>query len=138
MVMTTRSPAMILDELRTLRADGALASVCEEHGIGLLVVFGSVLTAGASPGDIDLAVMLDEGRDPIRVTGAIIGWLRTNDVDVLDLRHADVVARYEALAKGELLYERDHGTFDELQIASVLRCADTQWLRDLQLAALAR
>jgi predicted nucleotidyltransferase len=136
--MAPRPPSTILAELRGLRDTNQLASTCAELGIELLVAFGSTLVEEAAPRDLDLAVLFSSDRDPIRATGEIIGWLRTDDVDVLDLRRAEVVARYEALAKGELLYERTYGTFDELQVTAVLRYADTRWLRDLQLEAMRR
>jgi predicted nucleotidyltransferase len=137
MAKARRHPRALLDELRTLRNTEALHGVCEELGIRLLVAFGSALrTDGSEPRDLDLAAELDDGRDFPEVVAQVIRWLRSDAVDLLDLRHAGVVARYEALVKGELLYEREPGTFDGQRIAAALRFADTRWIRDLQLEAL--
>jgi hypothetical protein len=136
--MSDRTPADVLEELRHLRATGALASLCEDRGIRMLVAFGSILQHPSAARDLDLAVVLDDPVDFIATVGEMIGWLRSDAIDVLDLRRADAVARYEALARGELLHEAEPGAFHELQISAVAHFADTQWLRDLQLEALSR
>jgi predicted nucleotidyltransferase len=138
-VMGAHAPRAVLDELRRLHEAGGLAATCRELGIRLLVVFGSATDDEVEePQDLDLAVLLEPGRDIVSVVAAMMSWLGSDAIDVLDLSRADVVARYEALAGGDLLYEQEPGTFDELEIAAVLRMADTKWLRDLRLRALAR
>jgi predicted nucleotidyltransferase len=133
------APRSVLEDLRRQRDAGALEAHCRRLGITLLVAFGSALDEGvAEPRDLDLAVLLEPGRGFVAVVGEMLGWLGSDAIDVVDLARADVVVRYEALAAGELLHEREYGTFDELQIGAVLRMADTRWLRDLRLRALAR
>lgn len=137
--MGAHAPRAVLDELRRLHDAGELAATCRELGITLLVVFGSATDDDVDePRDLDLAILLEPGRDLVSVVASMMGWLRSDAIDVLDLSRADVVARYEALAGGEPLYEGEPGSFDELEIAAVLRMADTRWLRDLRLRALAR
>lgn len=137
--MSNHTPRVVLEELRRRRESGDLEAPCREQGITLLVAFGSAVDPEHThPRDLDLAVLLDPGRDFVAVVADMMRWLRSDDIDVMDLARADVVARYESLAGGELLYERDSATFDELEIAAVLRMADTKWLRDLRLRALAR
>lgn len=137
--MGDHGPRAALDDLRRRREAGTLGDACRNLGIVLLVAFGSAVDERVTePGDLDLAVLLEDDRDLAEVVSRMMAWLRSDDVDVLDLAGADVVARYEALAGTDLLYERDRGTFDELEIGAVLRMADTRWLRELRLAALAR
>lgn len=137
--MADRAPRDVLDDLRCLRDTGQVAAVCEDLGIVLLVAFGNALDEGvAEPRDLDLAVQLEPDRDLPGVVASLLDRLGSSAIDVLDLARADVVARYESLAGGELLHERDPGTFDDLEIAAVLRMADTRWLRELRLEALGR
>lgn len=135
--MTEGTPAALLDELRGLRDDGRLAAVVRPMGVRLLMVFGSVLDT-TSPRDLDLAVIVAPGKSVAHATGALLGWLRSDLVDVMDLASADVVARYEALAKGELLWTADPTFFAEEHARAVTQLADTTWLRELQLRVLAR
>jgi hypothetical protein len=76
-----------------------------------LVAFGSGVDEDvAEPRDLDLAVLVESDRDFVSVVASMIGWLGSEAIDVLDLSRADVVARYEAQAGGELIYERGPGT----------------------------
>ncbi|MEX2620222.1 MAG: nucleotidyltransferase domain-containing protein [Egibacteraceae bacterium] len=137
--MGDHGPRTVLDELRRRREAATLEEACRDLGIVLLVAFGSAVDERVTePGDLDLAVLLEADRDLVEVVSRMMAWLASDDIDVLDLARADVVVRYEALAGTELLYQRDSDTFDELEIAAVLRMADTRWLRELRLEVLAR
>ncbi|MEL4503977.1 hypothetical protein AAEX63_04935 [Luteococcus sp. H138] len=133
--MTTPS-----EQLAHLRADaesGALAGLCERLGIGLLVVFGSVLARPESAGDLDLACAAADGSrlDRMRVLDALEQRYGIG-LDLMPLDQAGPVARYAALGPGELLYESEPGRFARAQMAAFGIYRDTQKMRDLQLEVL--
>lgn len=134
------TPEVALNQLRRDARSGALAWLCRETGIELLVAFGSATDPHwpAPPGDLDLAVILADGCDLLQAVNALTAHLGSEQVDVMDLGRASDVARAQAFSSGELLYERDAGTFAEQQILAIVQQADTEWLRTLQLDALAR
>lgn len=114
--------------------------LCAEAGIDLLVAFGSATDPRwpVAPRDLDLAVSMTQGSDLLRVIDALTMHLGFDRIDVMDLDRAGTVAGAQALGRGELLYEATRGTFAERQILALVQHADTKWLRDLQLEALAR
>jgi predicted nucleotidyltransferase len=134
------TPASALEQLRREARDGTLGGFCRNHGIKLLVAFGSAVDPDwpAPPQDLDLAVVLRDPRTLLQVLDAFVARLGLEQIDFMDLGRANDVARFNALARGELLFEATHGAFAEAEIAAVVRYADTQWLRDLELQALAR
>lgn len=128
------------EQLRRLRADsdnGELARLCERLGIGLLVVFGSVLTRPESAGDVDLAYASAGASEPDRwaVVDAL-GERYGDGLDVMPLSQANPVARYAALGTGEPLVELVPGHFARAQMAAFGIYRDTQKFRDLQLEVL--
>lgn len=118
-----------------MTGSGQLDEFCAQHGIRLLVVFGSTVHRDAHhpPGDLDVAVRLRADTDVIRVTSALIAQLSCNDVDVLDLDRAGIVARANALAGAVPLYEDEQGAYSRAAMAALGLAADTAWIRDLQL-----
>lgn len=138
--MAESPPRAALDQLRREARDGALAQLCQEAGIELLVAFGSATDPDwpVAPRDLDVAVVMTGGSDLLHVIDALMAHLAFEQIDVMDLDRAGSVARAQALGRGELLYERTPGSFAEQQILALVQHADTKWLRDLQLEALAR
>lgn len=107
-----RYPAQVND---LLPVEEVLA-VLHGHGIELLVVFGSRArgTAAASS-DLDVAVLREDGR---RLTLLEIGGLAADlarlaghDVDVVDLRAADTLVRFEIAKDGKVLHEGRPGAW---------------------------
>lgn len=125
-------PRTALATLRRLAAGAEIEAFCQAHGVRLLVVFGSALRGGSAPRDLDLAVLLDDTGDLVAVTTGLIRLLGCDDVDVMDLGRADLVARAAAL-EGEPLVEDEPGRFARLQMATLPLAAETAWIRRLQL-----
>lgn len=122
-----------------MAADGRLAAFCAEHGVTLLVAFGSAVDHRAgrtdvAPDDLDLAVSGDV--DLIRLTSALVGLLACNEVDVMDLDRAGIAARAGALHRGQPLFEAQRGQFSREAMRALGMAADTAWIRDLQLQQL--
>ncbi|MGH3441649.1 MAG: hypothetical protein ACRDUY_06315 [Nitriliruptorales bacterium] len=134
-----RTPVEALDHLRDLAGSGAVDAFCAQHGIGVLVAFGSAVGAVEEAHDLDLAVgwQPDHGHDLVGLVNGLIDLLDCEAIDVLELDRADVVARYQALAHGEPLYESERGAFAEDLVTAAARRADTRWMRERSLEVLA-
>ena len=132
--------AEALDTLRRLSADGRLATLCDAHGVELLVAHGSALrTSGAgAPDDLDIAVLTTDGTDVLEFLHALSLQLGSDDVDLMDLRRAGPLARARALGPGcDVLHEAPPGTFATAQMYALTSEMDTRFLRDLDLHLLA-
>ncbi|MFP5310781.1 MAG: hypothetical protein ACLGIR_14515 [Actinomycetes bacterium] len=132
----TTTPLDALATLETMAADGRLAAFCGEHGIGLLVAFGSAVAVrdgdvDLAPRDLDLAV--SGAHDVVGVTSALVGLVGLDAVDVMDLDRAGIVARASVFERGLPLHEDDPGRFSREAMRALGMAADTAWVRDLQL-----
>lgn len=138
--MTT--PDEALRTLERARDDGTLAALCDDAGVDLLVVHGSVLAPDPirPPEDLDLAVLFARGSegDVIALLNVLAPLLRTDVVDVMVLNRAGVVARAEALGNGVPFFERTDGLFAQRQVAALTERMETAWMRRLDLDLLAR
>lgn len=127
-----------LERLRAAAADGRLRQLAADHGLRLVVAFGSAVRDEAPPRDLDLAVEPSGGVDLLRLHADLSSLADTEDLDVLDLSRAGIVARAEALGGGEPLHEAEPGRFAEAQVTALAQLWDTRWLRDVELRTLAR
>lgn len=136
----TRDGATALARLRRALTDGSLVDIAHQHGLALVVLFGSAADpTESSPGDLDLAVAWGAGTtggDLVGLTSDLLG-LVGDAVDVLDLDRAGPVVRQRALTRGEVLVEREAGAFATRQMRAMRDYADTAYLRRRQLALLA-
>ncbi len=108
-----------------------LAPLIEAEGLRLVVLFGSVVSGKVhGNSDIDIAFLFDGPIDIIALTNKVSMLLRTDNVDVIDLRHAGPVLRFAAARDGRLLYERSAGLFHEFYSLAFRRYVDTGKLRD--------
>ncbi len=135
------APRIALDRLRDLAASGELDAFCADHGVDLLVVFGSAMDREPvrPPRDLDIAVLFAgrAGGNLIQLITDLIGLLNLREVDVMDLSQAGVVARAKAIGVCEPLYEREPGLFAREQMAALPQLLDTAWIRQLSLDLLA-
>jgi predicted nucleotidyltransferase len=138
--MARSTPEQALARLRVAAEDGRLASLCRDTGVGLLVAFGSAARGERQPADLDLAYARgqhDHQVDVLRLLDALVELTSTGAIDLLDLDRAGPVAASRALGRCLPLYESVPGRFAAEQVRAVVRFADTRWLREAQLAALA-
>ena len=136
------TPRDALQALQAMAADGRLDTFCDAQGIDLVVAFGSAVDPGwpAPPRDLDLAVLAVEPSSDWGWAGLVSAFmelLHYDDVDVLNLRTAGVLARAEALGNGLPLYERRPGLFAQEQMRAVGQRMESGWLTRLQLETLA-
>jgi hypothetical protein len=68
----------------------------------------------------------------------LISLTELQDVDLMVLNNAGPVARERALVGSVRLFEGAPGILTREQLAAILERMDTQWLRDLAFAGMAR
>lgn len=125
-----------LGRLLTAATEGELDPVCERFGVEVLGAFGSATSSDSpAPRDLDLAVRVASERcgNLVDLAAALHRVCGPAEIDLLDLRTAEPVARTAGLVGGVPLYEHRAGAFAEAQIAAVLEEMDTAWLRRLEL-----
>lgn len=128
-------PRKGLARLRAAAADGRLAELSKRYGVILVTVFGSVLDDERQPRDLDLAVYFDHTVKPdvLGVINELMTLTGIDEIDLLHLNRARVVARNNALTYGEPLYTGQCGIFGRLQMAAATELAETAWMREAQL-----
>jgi predicted nucleotidyltransferase len=107
-----------------------LIPLFKREDVLLAYLFGSLV--GDKPGhDVDLAILTRSG--PVfRIRAAITDCLGTERVDLVDLRHASPVLRFEILRTGRLLYTADPLVAEHFELATLRLYRDTAWLRRQQ------
>ncbi|HEX7745609.1 MAG TPA: hypothetical protein VF462_10145 [Micromonosporaceae bacterium] len=132
-------PRESLGRLVAAATSGELRTVCERHGVDLLVAFGSAVRSSGPAQDLDLAVRpTAAGTDFLALLDELAALADTNGLDLMNLASAGPVARERALVGGLRLFEAAPGTFARAQIAAIMERMDTDWLRRLDLDLMAR
>lgn len=121
-----------MQTLERLRSDSGLEALCAQLGIDLLVVFGSAVREPEIANDVDLAYWGDGSSSVVDVINAFTDRFG-EQLDILELRRAGTIARFEALGRGRILVERRPGLFADLQMAAFGEFEDTRELRRLAL-----
>lgn len=102
--------------------------------LALLVAFGSQVRGDATAAsDLDLAVIAD---DVDSVREAIMRCIRSDAVDVVDLRRASPILAMAIARDGRVIAEKDAGTFSQFASLAFRRFCDTAKLRDHRRAQL--
>lgn len=108
----------------------SLAPLFDQPGLQLILLFGSAATGKLHRrSDIDIAFLFDKAVDILELTNKVLGLLRTDNVDVIDLRRASPVLTFVAAKDGKLLYEGSPGLFHEFYSLAFRRYVDTGKLR---------
>lgn len=122
--------------LVALAAEGAVDAICEARGVVLLSVFGSAAGEGGEPEDLYVAVAFAGEPDLVSLLDDLVAATGYDHIDIAIIDGAGPVLRAEALT-GIPLYERERGQFARAQMAALVECRDTAWLRRLSLEAMA-
>lgn len=123
--------------LARIKADTGLEEFCARLGVELLVLFGSALTDPEDADDVDFAYLAAKDVSQLDVADAFLE--RFGDgVDLMDLRLANPIARWEALGPGRILAEQTPGTFAKQQMAAYGEWNDTREFRELALQVMSR
>jgi len=107
-----------------------LPALFEREEVQLAYLFGS-LAQGHAGQDIDLAILVPDGP-AFRLRAAITECLGTERVDLVDLRQAGPVLRFEIIRTGQLLYAADEETQWQYELATLHLYRDTHPLRQRQ------
>jgi predicted nucleotidyltransferase len=126
-----------MELLQSAVSSDALAGLCREHRVDLLVLFGSAVHS-PDPGDIDLAVAFTPGEphDFLLFLNALAVLVPGDHLDVMDLAAAGPVAMRRALIECRVLYATTPAAFFERQIFAINHYIETQPLRDALLESL--
>ncbi len=125
-VYTAETVAQRLADLSTVVPD-----------LRLLVLFGSTAKGRAGRrSDVDLGVQCDRAADLDGLHVAIASRLRTERVDLVDLRRAGPLLAFEVARTGRVLFERRPGAFREFQSLASRRYSDSEKFRRSQRHAL--
>ncbi len=108
-----------------------LAPLFLDRELYLVLLFGSVATGNVHRrSDIDLAFLFSGLADVLVLTNRVTVLLRTDHVDVVDLRTASPILKYSAVKHGLVLYEKTPGIFHEFYSLAFRMYVDTKKLRD--------
>ena len=90
----------------------------------------------ARPGsDVDIAVLLGGTltlEEELRLRAEIAALLGREDVDLVLLREASPLLKYEVISAGARLYARDVAAVDEFEARAMMEFFDTAHLRSIQ------
>lgn len=110
-----------------------LSPLFEEPGLRMTILFGSAVSGNLhTHSDIDLAFLFDGPVDILDLTNKVIRLLRTDSVDVVDLKRATPLLKFSAIKPRKVLYEREPGIFNEFASLAFREYIDTKKLRDAQ------
>lgn len=116
-----------------------LSSLFEEEGVILAYLFGSLAREenAREPHDVDLAVLTATPEEPAwRLRDKIVEALGTERLDLVDLRRASPVLRFEIVRSGKPLYISDEAAKERFVLDTLHIYRDTAPMRRRQMDAL--
>lgn len=123
----------------TENAKRATRAIAEQHGLALVILFGSAANGRERTGsDIDIAVLREDRvslstRQFFDVVGAFLETFGEtfSRVDLVDLAEANILLRYE-IATGGVLLAGDENTYGAYRRFAFRDYIDSRSLRDLE------
>lgn len=106
----------------------------QQENVQLVYLFGS-LSHAQQGRDVDLAI-LTKNEPAYHLREAITACLDTERVDLVDLRQASPLLRFEIVRTGQLLYAANETISEQFELATLRLYKDTAWLRRRQEAYL--
>ncbi len=118
-----------------------LTPIFEREGVILAYLFGSLAktgeVGGREPHDVDLALLTEE-KPAWKLWDEIAEALRTERLDIVDLRTAAPVLLFEIIRSGRLIYSSDEAARERFVLNVLHLYRDTAPLRRRQRAVLKR
>lgn len=122
-----------MSELSIKKIKEKLAPLYCEKGLQLVLLFGSIANEkGNKESDVDIGFLFEKPVDILDLTNRVIQLLKTDNVDVIDLRRSSPLLRFSAILKGKVLYEQRPGIFNALKSLTFRIYVDTKKLRITQ------
>ncbi len=118
-----------------------LVPLFKKEGVLLAYLFGSLaeknekLSRPRPPGDVDLAILTKEGP-AYELFEAIADVLGTDRLDLVDLRKASPILRFEILRSGRPIYISDENLRERYEMETIHLYRDTEPMRRRQRVAL--
>ncbi len=110
-----------------------LTPVFSENGLKLVLLFGSSVTGNVHrQSDIDLGFLFEGNVDILALTNKVIRLLKTDRVDVVDLKRASPLLKFSASRSCKVLFEKTPGLYNAFSSLAFRRYVDTKKLRDAQ------
>lgn len=103
-----------------------------QEGVLLAYLFGSLLQTDRPAQDADLALLMPKDKRPYHLHQAITDCLDTERVDIVDLRRASPVLKFEIISNGRCLYAQNEDVEVDFVMASLRQYHDTNYLRQQQ------
>jgi predicted nucleotidyltransferase len=107
-----------------------LNSLFESEGILLAYLFGSLASRKAGE-DVDLA-FLAEKRDGVNLRQRISDIIGTERIDLVNLRTASPLLRFEIVRTGYLIYKKNEEVENAFELSTIEEYRDTAYLRARQ------
>lgn len=107
-----------------------LPGLFEREGVSLAYLFGSVAQSRSAQ-DVDLAILVEDSP-AFRLREAIVECLGTERIDLVDLRRASPVLRFEIIRTAQPLWTVDEETLERFELATLHVYRDTHPLRHQQ------
>ncbi|MFV1977120.1 MAG: nucleotidyltransferase domain-containing protein [Candidatus Scalindua sp.] len=128
MIMAKINSTFSVEEIRE-----RLSPLLQDKELKLVLLFGSSVSGKVhKQSDIDLAFLYDKPADILSLTNNVVRLLRTDSIDVVDLKHASPLLKFAVARTCKIIHERQQGDFNEFYSLSFRMYIDTQKLRDAQ------
>jgi predicted nucleotidyltransferase len=95
-----------------------LPSLLAAEGVQLAYLFGS-LAQQTKGNDVDLALLMPPDQLPYRLRDKLTTFLKTERLDIVDLRRANNVLRFEIISSGRCLYASDDDQKQDFELETV-------------------
>lgn len=99
--------------------------IAEEYSLKLLIYFGSYGTSlYNNDSDIDIAFLSVDSlseSEKIKLLEDLIKIHRKSEIDLVDLRTAEPILRYEIAVNGRVLYEKEEYLFERYRLFYIKR-----------------
>lgn len=114
-----------------------LNRLAEKHELELLVLLGSYGTVSFKPGksDIDLAYLSRKKlqvNEHLELIRDFCVFFEYDKLDLIDLRHASGLLKFEVADKGRLLFQSEQGFFERYRLYCIRYYYDTLKFREMK------
>lgn len=103
-----------------------IEQIAKNYGVEFLVYFGSFQTKYYnSESDIDIAFLTVHpltNQEKLNLLEDLILFHRKSEIDLVDLRTAEPLLRYEVARTGKILYESETGVLERYSLFYIKQC----------------